>query len=144
MRSTLLQAPEATTNHRQSYNCADTRKTETLQLAWWEDLVVPSRFNLDYFQQINYSNKQRQILRDKKDPRWGQAYPATSQKLRQIISRYSDDAANQAYPTCRSILLENPSPSLKSSKIACLFNLFAAFIHSFNQDTNYFILWKSY
>jgi hypothetical protein len=56
--------------------------------------------------------------------------------MRQIISRYSDDAANQTYPTCRSILLlENPSPSLKSSKIACLFNSFAAFIHSFNKET---------
>jgi hypothetical protein len=63
------------------------------------------------------------------DQRWGQAYPA-SQRMRQIISRHSHDAANQAYPTCRSILLENPSPSLKSSKIACLFNSFAAFIHS--------------
>ena len=83
--------------------------------------------------------------------RWGQAYPDTSQRIRHIISRYSDDAANQTYPTCRSILLlENPSPSLKSSKIACSFNslcLLLSFIHSFihsiKRRINYFIQWKS-
>jgi hypothetical protein len=37
------------------------------------------------------------------------------------------------------LLLENPSPSLKSSKIACSFNslcLLLSFIHSFNKETH--------